>query len=361
MPTTTLLAALCLCLGLLATLAGCGDGHDRRADGTVTVANLNVLHGFDCDAGGRDTRQCRVDERIALLADHLVDAGCPDIVTLQEVVNRDFAPTALAQPLQSIVELLQSELPRLAADCGFTYRLLYMPLRAVTIDEADEELILSRYPVIQSAKRNLFGPLYNEAKGILVFARHVLHARVDHPAGAIDIYTTHLASGSDLGGSPCGADCPAICDRDGTVRACQAEQLARFVEQTRDPQAPALITGDFNAQPGSAEYRVMTGRGWLDSHIVAGAPECNPATGAGCTSGRDSTLEAINDRQRSTRRRIDYIFVALPQGAGSCAVVGAGLFAADPNPFAADCGSAPLAPCWVSDHSGNRVELACRE
>lgn len=369
-----------LILPALLTLGGCDDNHDSNGNAaalsvipSVTLANLNILHGFNCDppeSGGGD--QCRVSERVALLTEHLIAEGCPDLVTLQEVINREFAPTAQGQPVQSILVLIEAELPNLAAACGFTYQMVYEPLLTVAISETDEELILSRYPVLQTGTRILYGPLYNEITGSLIFARHVLYARIDHPSGEVDVYTTHLASGSDFASSICVSDfCPMECNSDDTARACQAEQLALYVEQTRGANNLALISGDFNAVPGSSEYLSMTNRGWLDSHLADAQPECDSTSGTGCTSGRESSAQAIENRALNVDKRIDYIFVALPQENDTCVaamengrrgtygITDAGLFAAEPNPFVAACGSPPDAVCWVSDHSGNQARLTC--
>lgn len=372
-----------LILPALLALGGCDDNDDNNGNATapsatspVTLANLNILHGFDCDPPApADGDQCRVSERLALLTEHLIAEGCPDLVTLQEIVNKDFVLNGSAQqvgPLESIVALIEAQLPKLEASCGFTYELVYEPLRTVFIDEQDEELILSRYPVLQTGTRVLYGPLYNETTGLLIFARHVLYTRIDHPSGEVDVYTTHLASGSDSATSICAPDsCPMECNNSDTVRACQAEQLALYVEQTRGANNLALISGDFNALPGSSEYLSMTNRGWLDSHLAAAQPECDSTTGIGCTSGRESNAQDIEDPALNVDARIDYIFVALPQGNDTCvaslesgrrgsyAITDAGLFAAEPNPFAAACGSPPNAVCWVSDHSGNQARLTC--
>ena len=102
------------------------------------------------------------------------------------------------------------------------------------------------------------------------------------------------------------------------MRACQAEQLILYVEQTRDSENLALIAGDFNAVPNSTEYLAMTNHGWLDSHLAAGEAECNSTTGIGCTSGRNSRLDAIESPALNVRRRIDYIFFALPPDNNVC-------------------------------------------
>lgn len=115
----------------------------------------------------------------------------------------------------------------------------------------------------------------------------------------------------------------------------------------------------------------MTSRGWLDSHLAAAQPECDSTSGIGCTSGRESNAKDIENPALNVDARIDYIFVALPPGNSTCVtslqsgrsssyeITDAGLFAAEPNPFAAACGSPPDAVCWVSDHSGNRARLTC--
>jgi endonuclease/exonuclease/phosphatase family metal-dependent hydrolase len=368
-------------LPALIAAGGCSDGNDSNnvsvPGAPVTLANLNVLHGFNCDSPEVDTKQCRVSERIALLREHLIAAGCPDLVTLQEVINAEFAPTANGQPVASILLLIKAELPNLAAVCGFPYQLVYEPhlTPPLTISETDEEVILSRYPVLQTGTRILYGPLVNAG----IFARHVLYARVAHPSGPVDVYTTHLASEGDFSAKICGTSalCPVECDSNDTVRVCQAEQLALYVEATRGDTDLALISGDFNAAPDSTEYVAMTSRGWLDSHLLAGQPECDPITGIACSSGRDdSSLQDIENPALHVDRRIDYIFAALPEDntvctlarqsgqqqatLGSYEIESAGLFAGAPNPFTQTCGSSPDAPCWVSDHSGNQVRLSCQ-
>ncbi len=121
-------------LPALIAVGGCSDGNDINVSApaaTVTLANLNILHGFDCDPPApADGDQCRVSERVALLTEHLIAEGCPDLVTLQEVVNKDFVLNGTAEevgPLESIVTLIEAQLPKLAADCGFTYELIYEP------------------------------------------------------------------------------------------------------------------------------------------------------------------------------------------------------------------------------------------
>jgi hypothetical protein len=191
----------------------------------------------------------------------------------------------------------------------------------------------------------------------------------------LDVYTTHLASGSDGAQDPCAEDCPSECVAAGaaTVRECQAVQAALFVERTHDLPGPALLAGDFNATPGSFVYEQYVGRGWTDAYLAAGNPECDPATGIGCTSGRaDEELAGLESAAIDERVRIDFIFVIPPAAEATCAARiepgvfgpdgeggGTRLFADEPNPFAPSCGPLPEAICWPSDHIGVQIELGC--
>jgi endonuclease/exonuclease/phosphatase family metal-dependent hydrolase len=367
----------CGFVGLLLalTITGCdGDGNVE-----VTVANLNILHGFACDPPvPADGDQCGVADRIDLLVQHIAAADCPDIVTLQEHVTAEFVelgPGVVVGPLANTLALIEERLPGLQETCGFTYEIVFDPEGVTTPPAAlgrgiDEELILTRFPAVDAEVVALYSPLFP------FFFRHVLFARIDNPAGPLDVFTTHLAAEADFGPLPCGSQvlppeaggspaCPDECNAtQDTVRECQAKQLARIIETRHDVPNAALVTGDFNAQPFTPVYNEFADRGWLDSHLVAGNAECDPVTGVSCTAGRedqdlsDLELPALNQDQR-----IDYIFV-VPATAGATCVgliepMRTGLFAAEPNPFVERCGPLPDAICWPSDHSGNEATLVC--
>ena len=147
--------------------------------------------------------------------------------------------------------------------------------------------------------------------------------------------------------------------------------MALFVEARHDAPGPAILTGDFNAEPGSAEYLEFTDRGWIDSHLAAGNAECDPASGEQCTAGRvDSDLSSLESPELGQVERIDFIFVVPARPGARCAGViqrfaphpqrpaaTTGLFAAAPRD---PCGPAPLPTCFVSDHSGNQLNLGCQ-
>jgi endonuclease/exonuclease/phosphatase family metal-dependent hydrolase len=304
-------------------------------DGDLTMANLNVLHGLFCPAV---TDNCRLADRAALLFEWVAAAGCPDVVTLQEV--RETQVTVLLAALPSV--------------CGGAYQAVYDPQNRV-----DDAMLLTRVPVLDFEVVPLDGNF-----------RNVLRARLDHPLGPVDVFTTHLAATTDGALAPCAADCPPECVAAGaaTRRQCQGVQVARLVEARRDVGAPAVIGGDFNEEPGSFVYAQFTTRGWSDSYLAAGNPECDPGTGVGCTSGRvDDSLVELELPASNEVERIDFVFVTPAAG---CRIEAAGdpdgdatstaLFADRPNPFAPACGPAPAPICWPSDHVGAQLDLECR-
>lgn len=314
-------------------------------DDDLTVANLNVLHGLFCPPA---TANCRLPERIALLAQWVAARGCPDVVTLQEVA--------------AVIEAMPASLETAVnAACGGVYATAFVRTAGL-----DDQMILSRHRLLASKVTPLHGRF-----------RTVLHARLDHPIGPVDVYSTHLAARSDGAGNPCDTlgPCPADCLAAGatTVRECQAVETALHVERTRIGPGPALVTGDFNDPPGSFVYRQFVARGWLDTFLVAGNAECDPQTGIGCTSGRiDDALTDLERPARNQDERIDFVFLVPPAPGSACAAVldtprdadgdgtGTRLFAGDPNPFAPTCGPAPAPPCWPSDHSGVEADVNCR-
>ena len=304
-------------------------------DADVTVADLNVLHGLSCPQG---TDDCRFPERAALLMQWLASAGCPDVVTLQEVREAQAA-------------VLLAALPHV---CGGAYQALYDATNRV-----DDAMVLSRVPAFDIEVVPLAGNF-----------RNVLRARLDHPAGPVEVFTTHLAASLDGARRPCDQSCPAECLTAGasTLRECQAVQVANMVETKLRPGTLAVVAGDLNEPPGSFAYHELARRGWTDTHLAAGNPECDAASGVECTSGRDdASLAELESPDGNEIERIDYVFVTPRAG---CHVEPAGdpdgdgtktgLFADRPNPFGPACGPVPAPICWPSDHVGAQLDLECR-
>ncbi len=372
-------AVVCLSLALSPHAASLW----RNRVNEVEIANLTLLHGFDCDpVAPAEGDQCRLADRVDLLFEHLADVGCPDIVTLQEIVDREFVPRGIGGmvgPLDSAKALIEAKLETFAEVCGFLYELLYLPVPDTMFEGTDEELILSRYPIVESESRLLHSALFPLDQPFLqFFARHALFVRVNHPVGMIDVFTTHLSASGDFAANTCNSQaelggvitvevpCPPECEASQTVRECQARQLALFVEDRHDISTPAYVSGDMNAGPGSNEYAEFVSRGWVDTHLAEGNTECDPTTGSDCTTGREAVGGELEIPDLNVDRRIDFVFLVPGDAALGCELVRAErrrsrLFAHEPNPFADVCGPVPLPICWVSDHSGNFGNFRCPE
>ena len=345
-PGTALRAAI---VGtLLLAITACSDSSDSTLANTaataatpdVKVASLNVLHGLFC---APETEDCRLSDRQDLLFDWLEAIGCPDVVLLQEILG------------DRIITQLNE---RAAMRCGGAYQVLSP---ALTLGQ---NYTLTRLPVMQTGEDELVGGI-----------RNLFHVQLDHPTGVIDVFNTHFAAGIDL--RPCDETCPPECQSMGAAdsRECQAIQVARFVQERAAPDSLRILGGDFNADPETFEYRHMVKEnGWIDAYLAAGNPECEPASGIGCTSGRES--EALNDMEspaNGVSRRIDFLFLQLPpEGSGAMCRYsldshgdddGDGfstrIFTDDPNPFVDRCGPLPEAICWPSDHEGMQADINC--
>src|SRR5262249_8221006 len=242
----------------------------------LTLADLNILHGLSCPAA---TNLCRFPDRVARFFDTVEAAGCPDAITLQEVRNPQ-------------VPILTAPLPGV---CGGASTPVYTPANQV-----DDAMVLSRVPAGRVETVPLFGGY-----------RNVLHVRLDHPLGPLDVFTTHLGSGTGEGDDPCGASCPQECVAAGAVTLldCQAVPVAQLVADRHDVAAPPVLTGGLNAPPRNFAHAQLTGRGWRDVYSAAGGVECDPVTGVGCTSGRvDDSLQDLESPASHQAERIDFIF-----------------------------------------------------
>ena len=279
--------------------------------GMVRFVSQNILHGVGCDL---ESDSCAVTERVALFMDQLAAAGCPEMVSIQEANQR-------------IVGLVGAE----AAGCG--YEVVWDGDLGL-----DREVVLTTLEVV-GAQRRVLADRFRSAYLV----------RVASPVGVVDFLTTHLASGSD--DRDCSVElCPPPCDPAGSLRTCQARQVLQFAQDVASSGGVTVVGGDLNDVAGSPTLAVFDGAGFIDSHLAAGHPECDAATGAGCTAGRDDmTLADMADPASLQRSRIDYLLYSAPGRA--CAVAGGtGLFNAEP---------APGELAFPSDHTGVALVLAC--
>ena len=109
--------------------------------------------------------------------------------------------------------------------------------------------------------------------------------------------------------------------------------------------------------------QLLFDHGFVDTYRAARNPECVPATGAGCTSGKvDTDIAVLRDPNSRESVRVDYVLLER----GTCVPVydptrdldhdgvGTGLWAATP----AKNGPGGLA--FASDHVGVALDLRCR-
>lgn len=170
--------------------------------------------------------------------------------------------------------------------------------------------VLSRWPIVETAVFPLpttglpTGPDIPEH-------RCLVHALVDAPWGRIPFYVTHLSWKF----------------HEGYAREAQVLAIARLVEETAPKDAlPAVVVGDFNAEPHSAEIRFFTGLQTLGVPAGPHAPVVAPRSaffadafgwvgvGPGATFDRDRNPFAVAAREPP--RRIDYVFVRGPNERG---------------------------------------------
>lgn len=153
---------------------------------------------------------------------------CPDLIGLQEVHARSTSGEASQA----------HELADLLAD----YQVLFAPGRTVASGHCEGVALLSRYPVRGHHTKTLsmdprdaldrFGP------------RVVLHALVDSPSGAVDVFVTHLSISR-------------------TARNRTIPELLAFDSGTPSSRGSVLL-GDFNAEPTEPALALLEDGGWLD-------------------------------------------------------------------------------------------------
>lgn len=171
--------------------------------------------------------------------------------------------------------------------------------------------VLSRWPVREQATLLLPAPAE------LADGRMALYARLAAPSYDVPFFTTHLTSADDA----------------SAVRCEQVSALAEFVAAHRgDTVFPAVVTGDFNAEPDSPEVRLLGDHALYDAWTHA-APSTPSAT--------------WNPAGPNPYARIDYLHVG-PPGPGGIGRVRA----------VRRAGAAPVAGVWPSDHTAVAADLS---
>ena len=229
----------------------------------------------------------------------------PDLVALQEVWVADGTSSA-----QIIADTL-----------GFHLEVAHrLEVDGVGFGNA----VLSRWPIRRSAVRPLpgGGPDTDEQ-------RLVLMAEVEAPADPVQVFSAHLNWRHDQ----------------SAIRQAQVRELCAFVAAERPRHYPPIVCGDFNAEPGSDEVRMLTG--------LAAAPEAgivfrdswtaDGTAGPGWTWSNDNPHAAA---EHEAARRIDYVFTGWRRDDGRGVPVSSRVV-----------GDAPIDGVWPSDHFGVLAEL----
>jgi endonuclease/exonuclease/phosphatase family metal-dependent hydrolase len=235
---------------------GCPDGcatPSPRAEGSLRVLSLNMLHGFP--------RFAHLSARLDLIAAEIQRLD-PDIVCLQEV------PWHWGLVAQGLAE---------RAGLNYLYLRANGNRRAILFEEG--EAIMSRYPL-----RDPVGTELDASAGPFEH-RVALQATAATPWGDVRVVSTHLTHG------------------DPAVNEAQVASLIGFVLGI-DPGAPAVVAGDFNAREDSPQIGALYAAGWIDTYRAA-----NPGDpGLTCCAGD------LADPDQALDKRIDYIFLVPGDG-----------------------------------------------
>lgn len=219
-------------------------------------------------------------ERLALIRVELERLN-PDVLGLQEVLRLETSrpPSGLEDQAAEIAE--GGEWHRwfvAAADYGSG--LLF------------GNALLSRFPIVERHGFSLPGAHSGET-------RSLLFARIDTPRGKLPVFVTHLNWKY----------------HHGSVRLEQvrfiADKVAELTAGAGPDALPAVLMGDFNADPDSDEIRYLRGLHTVEGRSVFFTDAWSYVNGAaeGFTFDRKNAFAA---RAHEPPRRIDYIFVQGP-------------------------------------------------
>jgi hypothetical protein len=297
----------------------------------LRIVTMDILHGIVCPNAPDD---CQGDDRMALLGRQLQAAKCPQVVALEEIAPRTYDRVFAAPWVK---------------ECKYTIVWHDMPL-------VDRELVLTTLPVT-SQKLTVLAGNFRSAYRVELRSR----------LGPLVLVVTHQDGDPQPDDpKPCNpADCPPECPAEITLSDCQTNQAKAIAAEGGNSKRIRVLSGDFNVTATSARYQSIVADGWVDSHLAARNPECDPATGAQCTSGREdmNTSDLKNPASRENER-IDFLFVKAPR---SCNVrfdpladrdkdgLGTGLFADQP------AANGPGGLVYLSDHTGTAADLSCRK
>ncbi len=238
----------------------------------------------------------------------------PDLIGMQEVLELRTGDMAMNQ----------------ASEFGDSYHLAYAA--GHELGQSDEQALnfgnalLSRFPITHHERYALPGGDISDQH------RSMLHAIVDAPLGPLHVFVTHLNWKLD----------------EGFIRVQQVKRIVSIIEDVaprEKEQFPAILMGDFNAEPDSDEMRFLRGLACLDGRSTYFADAWLYSDGGpGYTFDRTNPYaNELNEHPR----RIDYIFIRDP------------LFHGRGNPRRTELAfHRPTDGVWPSDHFGVVTDLA---
>lgn len=178
--------------------------------------------------------------------------------------------------------------------------------------------ILSRWPIERTAVRPL-------PRGGTDENRAVTFAALATPFGTLPVFSTHLNWKL----------------HQGHVRVLQVRDVVAFIDQeTDDGDLPAVLSGDFNAEPDADEIRYLRGLTGLGGECVYFC-DCWSAAGDGTQGATFVRRNPYAGHYLEPDRRIDYVFVRGPNERMEGVVT--------------ECRVAfdrPMGDVWASDHLG---------
>jgi hypothetical protein len=284
----------------------------------LRVVTLNVLHGLFC---AEETDSCKASDRAVMVARAIEAGDCPELVGFQEIGPRQ--PAVVPPAMEQV--------------CAGRYELAWEG-----IDSPDRTMVFTTLPILDRGFLDL-----------AAFPWEAYRVRVKTSFGPVDFLTTHFASSSN--NPACAGDvCPPVCPAGITANECNAIEVVTALDARRPGAVLQIASGDFNAGPNTPTLATFTDVGFVDAWIVAGEPECEPATGRGCTGGRDrpeNTLDGLDVPGGRYSERIDYV---LARPAQTCEL------AATVESFVSEPLAVPFRGLyWPSDHAGVLAELTC--
>lgn len=244
------------------------------------------------------------EERLPVVVDRLRDVDA-DVLGLQEVWHD--GTTSSAQVIADALGYHVAFAGTIRLDDGVRFG----------------NAVVSRWPIVSEEVLPL------PAAGKPDEERVALKVDIDGPRGPLQVYCTHLNWRLDH----------------SDVRQAQVHALAELIARSKPRTFPAVVCGDFNAEPHSAEIEMLTGQRAVavDEVLLVDAWHAAHPTDVGFTWDNANPYAAA---QLEWNRRIDYVFVGWPKAGGAGQPVRCELL-----------GNAPTDGVWPSDHFGVLADL----